>query len=490
MRTAGPCRYGYSALFDSLPYSAAIVNAAGIITAVNDSWIRFAAENGYGHPECGLQINYLDICDHAEDCREASAAAAAIRAVLSGRTFASAAYACNSPKAQRRCEAIVTPLRDGEEQGALTIHMDVSHIALRLEEARGLCEDLSLMVDQISGLGLILLDENGRIRRWTGAAESMYGYTPAEAEGATLGLIFTPEDVRWGLPRRHLDEAAAQGSALDERWFRRRNGTQFYGVHSLQCLRHPDGRIRGFLSLVSGWREVRRTGTAENLQVLAGGFAHRINNLLTGIVGYASLMKETLESGHEAHDHIARLLQLAEEAGDLTAALVAYAGLGRYRLERIALNEIVSATVAELAARKPPRIAIFTELQEDLPPVEGTRSQLCRIVRNLIINAWEAIGTDQDGEVDIATSLKLVGPESALEPGAYDCLKVSDSGEGMDTNTQRRVFDPFFTTKFLGRGLGLSEVAGIARGHSGAVMVTSTPGAGSTFEVLIPAIME
>jgi signal transduction histidine kinase len=136
-------------------------------------------------------------------------------------------------------------------------------------------------------------------------------------------------------------------------------------------------------------------------------------------------------------------------------------------------------------------------LADGLPPVEADAVQIQQVVMNLMINAAEAIGPDE-GRVDIETGTIIVGPEGVkdapvennLLPGAHVFIRVRDTGCGMDEETQRQIFDPFFTTKFTGRGLGLAAALGIARSHNGAITVTTAPGQGSTFLLLLPAELQ
>jgi CheY-like chemotaxis protein len=132
-------------------------------------------------------------------------------------------------------------------------------------------------------------------------------------------------------------------------------------------------------------------------------------------------------------------------------------------------------------------------LAPGLPSVRADATQLRQILMNLVINASEAIG-ERSGFVNITTGLMradraalntaILGPD--LPEGDYVYLEVADNGCGMDAATLARIFDPFFTTKFLGRGLGLAAVLGIVRSHRGALQVTSEPGRGSTFRLLLP----
>ncbi|MHC4718760.1 MAG: ATP-binding protein [Planctomycetota bacterium] len=142
------------------------------------------------------------------------------------------------------------------------------------------------------------------------------------------------------------------------------------------------------------------------------------------------------------------------------------------------------------------KVELKRDLAENLPAVEADATQMRQVLMNLITNASEAIG-DHSGTITIRTHVAEIGPEdtkdaqlNVLAEGRYVCLEVSDTGCGMDDETEARVFDPFFTTKFTGRGLGLAAVLGIVRGHRGAVKIISEPGKGTTFRILLPPIEE
>lgn len=132
-------------------------------------------------------------------------------------------------------------------------------------------------------------------------------------------------------------------------------------------------------------------------------------------------------------------------------------------------------------------------LSDMVPPIEGDATQIRQVIMNLIINASEAIG-DRSGIISIATGAMdcdrdyLVDTylDENLQPGLYTYVEVADTGCGMDSETRNRLFDPFFTTKFTGRGLGMSAVLGIVRGHRGAIKIYSEPGRGTTIKVLFP----
>lgn len=240
-------------------------------------------------------------------------------------------------------------------------------------------------------------------------------------------------------------------------------------------------------------RQLLAAQKMESVGVLAGGIAHDFNNLLTGIMGNIGLTLETLSPMDPGRDQLQDALRGCQRAADLTSQLLAYAGKGRFLIRRLDLSQTVSAMSRLIRASVPRKIEIRMDLAGDLPLVEADTAQLQQLAMNLAANAAEAIG-DQPGEVRISTGIETVDSGSMREfvdseelaPGPHVYLEVRDTGCGMDEAARAKIFDPFYTTKFVGRGLGLAAVAGIVRAHRGAVRVTSAPGQGSTFRVLLP----
>ncbi len=174
--------------------------------------------------------------------------------------------------------------------------------------------------------------------------------------------------------------------------------------------------------------------------------------------------------------------------------MLAYSGRGHSDVEAIDLSALVQDMLDLLGSTISKKALLDLHLQKDLPLLEGDPSQLSQVIMNLVLNASEALG-DTDGVITISTGTRQCSAEyfrdsytgQDLPPGLYLTLEVSDTGNGMDAETQTHLFEPFFTTKFTGRGLGLSAVLGIVRGHKGAIRVYSEPGKGSTFKIRFPA---
>ncbi len=242
--------------------------------------------------------------------------------------------------------------------------------------------------------------------------------------------------------------------------------------------------------------KLRDTQKLESLGVLAGGVAHDFNNLLTGILGNASLAIECLPAGsHESESLLHDVVQASERAAHLTRQLLAYAGKGRFVIERVDLSDLVRGVTHLVQSSIAKNARLQLDLAGGLPPIEGDVAQIQQIVMNLVINAGEAIPSGRTGEIRVSTGLEKISQEyidrnlspSEIEPGSYVVLQVRDTGEGMDEARLARIFDPFYTTKFTGRGLGLAAVLGIVRSHKGALKVESAPDSGSTFQVFFPA---
>jgi nitrogen-specific signal transduction histidine kinase/CheY-like chemotaxis protein len=222
----------------------------------------------------------------------------------------------------------------------------------------------------------------------------------------------------------------------------------------------------------------------ESLGFLAGGVAHNLNNLLVGIMGNVSLVLSDLPGRSEEQERLESALTACERAAQLASELLAYAGKGHYFPAPLNLSTMIARDLrGVLRGSIPTRIDVRFELAPDLPELRLDSNQIQQVITNLTQNAVEAID-GRDGRITIRTEVReTAGSRMAREV----VLSVSDTGIGMDEETQAKMFDPFFSTKFTGRGLGLAAVAGIVRACGGRIRVQSAPGRGSTFEVILPA---
>ncbi|MCP4645185.1 MAG: GAF domain-containing protein [bacterium] len=232
----------------------------------------------------------------------------------------------------------------------------------------------------------------------------------------------------------------------------------------------------------------------ESLGVLAGGIAHDFNNLLMGILGNAGLALLDLTPEAPARESVSQIETAALRAADLTKQLLAYSGRGQIDVQSVDLSHVVEDMSHLLGTAVSKKAILRYDLDEGIPLVEGDATQVRQVVVNLTTNASDAIG-NRSGVITVRTGATHADEEylsqmylnEDLPEGQYVFVEVSDTGCGMDAETEARIFDPFFTTKFVGRGLGLAAVLGIVRGHRGALHVHSRPGQGTVIRVLFPA---
>jgi two-component system cell cycle sensor histidine kinase/response regulator CckA len=225
---------------------------------------------------------------------------------------------------------------------------------------------------------------------------------------------------------------------------------------------------------------------------LAGGVAHDFNNQLAGIVGYADLIRAEVEDGTEMADSANRILIAARRAADLTNQLLAFARKGKYESAAVDMHGLVEEVVSLLRHSVDKRIRLEQHLASGPSYTLGDPSQLQSAILNLAINARDAM--PEGGVLTITTKiLELAEGDERCErdelpPGRYIGVEVADTGTGMDEQTKRRIFEPFFTTKPKGKGtgMGLAAVYGTVKNHGGTIGVSSEPGKGSAFDIVLP----
>ncbi len=231
----------------------------------------------------------------------------------------------------------------------------------------------------------------------------------------------------------------------------------------------------------------------ESLGVLAGGIAHDFNNYLTSVLGHADLALMNLPKGSRARPALQEIMKTAQQASGLTNQMLAYSGKGQFVVKPIDLGKVLRemANMLEVSASR--KASVKLDVEQSLHAIEAEEAQIRQVILNLVMNASEALG-DSPGVISVSVGEKTFNRAFIskavlgrhLNAGSYVYLEVRDTGCGMEPDMLDKVFDPFFTTKFAGRGLGLSAVLGIIKGHDGAIVIDSEPGKGTTFTVLFP----
>ncbi|HEU4643414.1 MAG TPA: PAS domain S-box protein [Gemmatimonadaceae bacterium] len=284
----------------------------------------------------------------------------------------------------------------------------------------------------------------------------------------------------------------------DEYRFRRGDGTWAVVAASGYLMRDAQGtpvRLIGTvrdLTLRKALEErLRQAQKLEAVGRLAGGIAHDFNNILTAILSSAELARGTVPEGSPAREDLDDIRRAIARGSTLTRQLLAFGRRQVMQPRILNLNEVVRGAERLLRRLISESIKLETSLEPELWPVRADPGQLEQALMNLAMNARDAMPAG--GVLRIRTANRVVeeadarrGP--AVLPGAYVCLEVRDSGVGMDVATRERLFEPFFTTKEMWRGvgLGLATVYGIVEQSGGTIDVDSTPGQGSTFDILLP----
>jgi PAS domain S-box-containing protein len=352
---------------------------------------------------------------------------------------------------------------------------------------------------EVMGEGMWVVDPEGITTFVNRRMAEMLGYTPEEMTGRPLTDFMFEEDAPTS--ERNMAQRREGIAAQHDFRFQRKDGSEIWTIVTGNPVMDEERRVVSVLGIITDITERRRAEQAqlqsqklESLGVLAGGIAHDFNNLLTAILGNINLAQMCIPPLSPAQPYLENLEKSVHRATGLTRQMLAYSGKGRFVVAPLDLNQAVEEMSHLLGVSISKKVSLRFQLQPGLPALMAEASQIQQVVMNLVTNASEAIG-DMEGVVSIRTGTQVYSeadlnrdfPGQAIQPGTFLTLEVSDTGQGMSPEVQARIFEPFFTTKFTGRGLGLSAMQGIVRGHKGGIRVYSEPGRGTSFKIIFPA---
>ncbi|MEW6127495.1 MAG: ATP-binding protein [Acidobacteriota bacterium] len=384
----------------------------------------------------------------------------------------------------------------------------------RRESDRRLRKQREWLQVTLSSIGdaVIATDLNGRINFMNPSAETLTGWTLAQAADMPLAEVFqTVEgDVNGAVEPRVSDLNDAESAHLPTEYtgtLVSKDGTEKFISYSKSPIRGQAGKRDGAVLVLRDMTErkqadeiLRRTEEqllqAQKMEAvgrLAGGVAHDFNNLLTVILGYCHLIKARLDPTNSMHQEIDEIYKSGKRAAALTSQLLAFSRKQVLQPKVLDLNTIVANTSKMLSRLIGEDIRFRTTLDPGLNPVKADPGQIEQVLMNLAVNARDAM--PNGGSLSIETANTYLDENYAAQhvevrAGHYVMLVVSDSGCGMDTKTLAHVFEPFFTTKEKGKGtgLGLATVYGIVKQSGGHIWVYSEPERGTTFKVYLPQV--
>ena len=354
--------------------------------------------------------------------------------------------------------------------------------------------------------GYFEIDLNGNLSFFNDPLCKILGYARRDLEGKNINTFTAPNTIRkmneiyaqvkkTGEPIRVTDYDALG-----------KDGREIALELTASLLRDtsdtPVG-FRGVLRDVSDRKEaeaekkkleiqVQQAQKMESIGTLAGGIAHDFNNILMGIQGNASLMAIKTDASHPSYEKIKNIETYVENGTELTRQLLGFARRGKYHAITTDINDVIEKS-ARMFGRTKKEIRIHLDLVPDIWTVEVDRGQIEQALLNLYVNAWQAM--PDGGNLSLKTENVVLGADFInsqpyrVEAGDYIKITVTDSGIGIDKQTQARIFEPFFTTKEMGRGtgLGLASVYGIIKNHGGYINVYSESRQGTTFTIYLPA---
>jgi PAS domain S-box-containing protein len=270
---------------------------------------------------------------------------------------------------------------------------------------------------------------------------------------------------------------------------------------NISCTTSDGGppQVRGIYRDVTERKRVEeQLRRAERMQAagrLAGGVAHEVNNMMTGVIGFSEFLMRSLEPTDPRRTEVAEIIKAGTRAADVTRQLLAFTRQQFLRPEKLSINTVVHDLEKMLRRVLGEDHRLELALAPEAGEIRADRGQLEQVLVNLMLNARDAMPAR--GRVTIATAVVELDDAYAqrhdgvtLARGQYTQLSLSDTGVGMDRDVQARIFEPFFTTKPVGQGtgLGLSTVYGIVKQSDGFVWVYSETGLGTTFKIYLPRV--
>jgi len=353
----------------------------------------------------------------------------------------------------------------------------------------------------VIGEAVIAVDLDNRVIFWNRFAEQMYGWKAAEALGRRAMDLITPPELR-GDGTQILDVLRSGRSWQGEFTVMRRDGSQFQAYVANQPIFDGAGRVVGMVGASTDLTERKsleqqllQAQKMESIGRLAGGVAHDFNNLLTVISGTTEVVMAELPEGSRHRADLVEVRRASQRAAELTQQLLAFSRRQVVQPRVLNVNDMMVESERMLKRLVGEDVTVTVTPSPEAALVRVDPTQFQQVLLNLSVNARDAM--PNGGRLTLAASSMTIDAVDAAQfpgrkSGPHVVIAITDTGVGMDEQTQRHAFEPFFTTKEPGRGtgLGLATVYGIVEQSGGTIELESRPGAGTTFRIFLPRVEE
>jgi len=406
----------------------------------------------------------------------------------------------------------LTKDESGRVRTVIEILVDITERKKSEEELKKLSHQISLILNS-TGEGIYGVDMNGQVTFINPAGARMLGYKVDELLGRQSHATWHhhyPDGTILPVEECGLYEVLKEGApgSAENVVFWKKDGTKLQVEYTSTPMLEADKLIGAVVTFrdMSGQlleeqerrkleEQLRHSQKMEAVGTLAGGVAHDFNNILNVIIGYGTILLDRLRDDHLSREQLTEVLAAADKAANLTKRLLAFSRKQVVEMRPVSVNEIIAGMEKMLSRIIGEDISFTMELAPGKILTMADSGQLEQVLMNLVSNARDAM--PNGGRLKISTEIMemdedYIATHGYGKTGPYALISVTDTGGGMDEETQKKIFEPFFTTKGIGEGtgLGLAIAYGIVKQHDGYVQVYSKEGEGTRLNILLPLIEE